>query len=354
MHLFIVAPNKIIIPSSILEATVMNIINDCLKNKHISIVIVGFPRFEDINKSMEGPDPVLFISKKEAGSFIKNVNDARVLHFGDNVKWAQNVPVYFMPLALPVEVNHQSLLNRILFKNTFNKHLKKATKIIAFNEWTYASLQQHYLDVNAKIELVSMELDTPKAFEWTVLSEAQEQIANGNNYFLFFTSLERFVPILKEFSVFKKWQQTTMNLVVLLQNQQDVDKAMILLHGYKFKKDIQVYSMDEVGDEWIAASYAILWEGVASMTATWIMKAIQYDIPLLFDDTISLPTAWQKAGEVISLSEPQILSNHFKLYYKDEIYRQARARMGKEWLDSINQAAKGKELFNNIVLSHIK
>jgi hypothetical protein len=26
------------------------------------------------------------------------------------------------------------------------------------------------------------------------------------------------------------------------------------------------------------------------------------------------------------------LSNHFKMYYKDEMYRQARAKMGKEWL----------------------
>ncbi len=354
MHLLIVAPNKFIIPSAILEATVVNIINNCLQNTHISIVIVGFPRYENLYKSFEGHDQVSFIRKKEAASFLKNVDDARVLHFGDNLKWAQNIPIYFMPLVPAVEVNKQSILKRFIFNSAFSNYLKKATKIIANNEWTFSILQQHYSAFKSKIELLAMQLDAPNTMEWTVLSAAKEEIANGNNFYLCFAPLERFIPILKEFSVFKKWQQTTMNLVMLLANQEEVDKAMMLLNGYKFKSDIQVYCIEEVGEEWLAASYAILWEGVSSFTSTWLIKSIQYDIPLLFDDKITLPTAWQKAGEVISFSEPQVLSNHFKLYYKDEIYRQARARMGKEWLDLINQPSEGKELFNNIVLSHNK
>jgi uncharacterized protein YlbG (UPF0298 family) len=354
MHLFIVAPNKFIIPSSILEATVVNLIKNCIKNKDLSIVIVGFPRFENLINEIEGVESISFVTKKEARLIGKHVKDARVLHFGDNVKWAQNIPVFFMPLVLPNDMNYLSFLKRFLLKRAFNNWVKKATKLVVSNEWALQSLQKNYANTSEKIEYAFLPILPPNAFAWTVLSEAQEQIANGNNYFLYFTSLERFVPILKEFSVFKKWQQTTMNLVLLLQNQQEVDKAMILLNGYKFKKDIQVYSMDEVGDEWLAASYAILWERAHSMMTTWIMKAIQYDIPLLFDDKIQLPADWQKAGEVISFSEPQMLSNHFKLYYKDEIYRQARARMGKEWLDSINEPIGRQELFNNIVLSHIK
>jgi hypothetical protein len=354
MHLFIVAPKKFIVPSAIVEATVVNIINTCLPNNELSIVIVGLPRFESLNKFNFKLDQILFISKKEAGLLIKNVQDVRVLHFGDNVKWAQNVPLYFMPLALPEEENNLSILKRFILKKTFNNFLKKANKIIAINEWTYSSLQTTYLDFINKIELVTLQLAPSNVMEWAVLSAAKEEIANGNNFYLYFAPIERFVPILKEFSVFKKWQQTTMNLVILLKSQQEVDKALILLKGYKFKNDIQVYSIEEVSDEWLAASYAILWEGVSCMIASWIISSIQNDIPLLFDHKIQLPTTWQNAGELLSLSTSQVLSNHFKLYYKDEIYRQARARMGKEWLDSINQSSEGKELFNKIVFSHIK
>ncbi|MEN9702434.1 MAG: hypothetical protein RIR55_1776 [Bacteroidota bacterium] len=354
MHLLIVAPKKLTMPSSILEAMVVDIIKNCKQNKDLSIVIVGFHGFENRIKEIEGVNHITFIAKKEAAIMVKQVKDARVLHFGDNLNWAQNIPVYFMPLALPSDLNNLSFLNRFLFKKVFNNYLKKASNIIATNDWAYASLQQNHVEFLHKMVQVSIPLNAPNALEWTTLSAAKEEIANGNNYFLYFAPLERFVPILKEFSVFKKWQQTTMNLVIMLQNQQEVDKAMILLKGYKFISDIQVYCIEDIDDEWFAASYAILWEGVSWFTSTWIIKSIQYDIPLLFDDKISLTTTWQKAGEVISFSDEQVLSNHFKLYYKDEIYRQARARMGKEWLDLINQPSEGKELFNNIVLSHIK
>jgi hypothetical protein len=59
---------------------------------------------------------------------------------------------------------------------------------------------------------------------------------------------------------------------------------------------------------------------------------IFYDIPLLFNFIKSQPDSWNKAGSVFSFSEQSALASHFKLYYKDEVYRQARARMGKEWL----------------------
>jgi hypothetical protein len=84
--------------------------------------------------------------------------------------------------------------------------------------------------------------------------------------------------------------------------------------------------------EWLAATYAILYEGVTFTKSNWILYAIEYEVPILFDAAMNLPEAWLQAGEVFSFTEEQALSNHFKLYYKDEIYRQSRARMGTEWL----------------------
>jgi hypothetical protein len=76
--------------------------------------------------------------------------------------------------------------------------------------------------------------------------------------------------------------------------------------------------------------------------------AIEYDIPLLFNNdenqNESLPTAWQQAGEQFSFEEKGGLSNHFKLYYKDEVYRQGRARMGKDWLTDLYAEKKNTAL----------
>ncbi len=353
MHLFIVAITKFNMPSSILEANIKDVLESVVLNKEGSIVIVGYPYSTTFRQQYEKLDNVSFASIKEASSLIKKVANARVLHFGDNVKWAQNIPLYFMPLVLPAEIANLSLLKSVLFKRAFNKWLKKATKILAVNDWTITSLQHNFPEFIPKMELLQLPITVPNSLEWAELSAAKEDIANGNNYFLFFAPVDRFVAILKEFSIFKKWQQTTMNLVMVLENQQQVDKAMVLLNGYKFKQDILLYTVDEVHTEWLAASYAILWEGIYSSKTNWITKSIQYDIPMLFDDQVSLPDSWLKAGEVFSFKESQVLSNHFKLYYKDEIYRQARARMGKEWLQTVNQGIARQELFNNIVLSHI-
>jgi hypothetical protein len=354
MHLFIVAPSKLIIPSAILEATMINVLNSCAGKTDINVVIIGFPFSENINMACQELQNVSFVSNKEAGALIRKVNQASVLHFGDNVKWAQNIPLYFMPLVLPSEMLNLPLWKRLLYKKAFNKWLKKATKMIVSSDWAMSNLQQNYPGYIDKIQIVHLPLKSPNILEWTELSAAKEEIANGNNYFLFFAPLERLVPIVKEFSIFKKWQQTTMNLVFVLENQQQVTKALILLNGYKFKNDVILYTADEVRPEWLAASYAILWEGVYATISAWIINAIQFDIPMLFDDKIQLPTSWLKAGEVFSFRESQMLSNHFKLYYKDEMYRQSRARIGKEWLESINQLSAQQELFNNIVLSHIK
>jgi hypothetical protein len=190
--------------------------------------------------------------------------------------------------------------------------------------------------------------------EWAQLAAAKDALTNGNNYFLCFAPIERMVAILKEFSLFKKWQQTTMNLVLIVENERALEKAFLLLQGYKFKQDIVIHAAASLCREWIAASYVVLMEGVHFSTSIWIETAIQYDVPLLIDEQVSLPSTWLTAGEVFLFSEPTLLSNHFKLYYKDELYRQSRARMGKRWLESINESNGTQELFNKIVLSHIK
>ena len=57
---------------------------------------------------------------------------------------------------------------------------------------------------------------------------------------------------------------------------------------------------------------------------------------LLFDKNDRQPNSWEAAGEVFTFSDKLVLSDHFKLYYKDEVYRQERARMGNKWHEGIN------------------
>jgi hypothetical protein len=337
-----------------LDAIIVDMVTVCQEQSGLHIVIVRDRYSKKLQELGDRSSMISLATISEASSIIKKASKASAIHFGTNMNWARQHPVYFFPLVIPSDFIKLSFLSRILLKRNFNKWLVKATKILCSNEWSLSTLQNAYPELNSHIQQVNLPIQPPIQFAWNELSEIKEQLTNGHNFFLIFAPLERFVAILKEFSIFKKWQQTTMNLVVVLENQHQVEKANVLLQGYKFRQDIVIHSQDEVGIDWLAASYAVLWEGVNASKATWMENAIQYDVPLLLDKQIHLPVTWRAAGENLLFSETQTLSNHFKLYYKDEVYRQSRARMGKRWMESISQEQEKLELFNKIVLSHIK
>jgi hypothetical protein len=354
MYFFINANSDLSIPNNILDAIIVEMVAVCQDQAELRIVIVRDRYAKKLQELIEGKPMISLATTSEAHLIIKKASKATAVHFGTNMNWARKHPVYFFPIAIPSDFTKLSFLSKILLKRNFNKWLAKTTKILCSNEWALSTLQNAYPECNNKIQQVNLPLQPPNQFAWNELFEVKEQLTKGNNYFLIFASAERFVAILKEFSIFKKWQQTTMNLVVVLENKQQVEKASVLLQGYKFREDIVIHTQDDVCIDWIAASYAVLWEGVDASKTKWIENAIQYDVPLLFDKQIKLPTAWLDAGEIFLFSESQALSNHFKLYYKDEVYRQSRARMGKRWMESISQEQGTQELFNKIVLSHIK
>ncbi len=353
MRLFVIAETELCIPRALVIAQVEDIIYSCATNLDAQVIVVGDNFPEAFMQFCIKYETVKIITNKEAALFIKQVTNATIIHFGVNVKWGKAFPSYFIPLTTPIQTANLSFLSRFLLRRKYNTWLAKSTKLLCNNQWGLTSLQTYYPLFEKNIQQVILPNMQAPIFEWQELSEAKEKLTNGNNYFLAFAPVVRFTDILKEFSVFKKWQQTTMHLVFVFDTKHEVAIAHQQLKGYKFRQDIAVHLAEEVCLEWIAATYAILWEGVDFSKSRWVEYAIQYDVPLLFDAQINLPENWLKAGENFAFTEKQALSNHFKLYYKDEVYRQARARMGKEWLHLLNQKTTGQELFNKIVLSHI-
>ena len=169
------------------------------------------------------------------------------------------------------------------------------------------------------------------------LSETRNELTQGHNYFLSFTPIDNLIATLKEFSLFKKWQLTTMVLVFILDNPKQLAEAQQILKGYKFQEDIVLKTLDQLEIEWLAAAYAVVMDGIDFDKTSLIEWAVHYDIPLLLNENNLQPASWLKAGDVFLFSEKNALFNHLKLYYKDEMYRQARAKLGKEWLVELTE-----------------
>jgi hypothetical protein len=345
MRLFLVLPTSLPISNALIIANAKALAPSFLQIKDVQLIVVTDAPSIDLLAESQDVDALRIQTVQEASVFIKQVTNAVVVHFGAPLKWAKGFPQYFIPLFDSSVLDAQSFIQRYLVKRKINNCFSSATKIIAMNDWALSKLQNNYPQWSAKIQLLSYTLPTTPAFEWQKLAATKANLSADNNYFLIFTSIEKFVPILKEFSIFKKWQQTTMHLVFVFDSSEQIQIASAQLKGYKFKDAIALHSIDEVQISWLAATYAILWEGVSYAHAIWMQQAMQLEIPLWMDEKLQLPDAWQKAGEIFSFDEKSALSNHFKLYYKDELYRQSKAKAGKEWLNALRMQDTTIDLF---------
>jgi hypothetical protein len=153
-------------------------------------------------------------------------------------------------------------------------------------------------------------------------------LTDGNQYLLAFVDSQDILPIVKAFSVFKKWQLSTMSLVFVLDTEADKEKAANLLLGYKYRDAVELVTIANFTLEWIAAAYLTIFSAMNSHRFQFLTYSMRYQIPFLLHqenpDIHFIATEMAKSGEYFDFKQPDLLANHFKLYYKDEMYRAAK------------------------------
>lgn len=275
---------------------------------------------------------VEFMSEKEAQAKFHSVINGVVLHFGRSIKGANIFPHYFIPLIDPSENASLGLIKKWLLKRTFSSSIKKSTATLCLNDWIYDTLSKSYSERNAQLSLTHLPLAAPIIYYWSIIAHTKEQFAGGNNYFLGLVDADKTIAVLKEFSIFKKWQLTNMTLVLVYQNTIAMQGAMDLLKGYKYKSDVYLYCYDDITEELLAGAYAMFCQSALLGNSGFVELAMQHQVPVMLDTNMALSKSWQGAGEYFNFEEKQSISNHFKLYYKDEAYRLSKSKMGSDWL----------------------
>ena len=243
-----------------------------------------------------------------------------LIHFSPVALWAKQLPSYFIPLTLPHLTGHLSWLKSLIEKKRFNKTMQAAKKVVALDEWP----AQNRLGV----ERLYLEKAPLPSFEWSQLAPVRSALTDGNQYLLAFVDTQDMIPIVKAFSVFKKWQLSTMSLVFVLDTEAEKDKAANLLLGYKYRDAVELVVIANFTLEWIAAAYLTIFSAMNSHRFQFLTYTMRYQIPFLMHqenpDHPFICSEMAKAGEYFDFKQPDVLANHFKLYYKDEMYRAAK------------------------------
>ena len=243
-----------------------------------------------------------------------------LIHFSPVARWAKQIPSYFIPLTLPHLTGHLSWIKSLLEKKRFHKTMQGAKQVLALDEW--------HAQNRTGVTRLYLEKAPLPSFEWAQLAPVRSALTDGNQYLLAFVDSHDILPIVKAFSVFKKWQLSTMSLVFVLDTEADKEKAANLLLGYKYRDAVELVTIANFTLEWIAAAYLTIFSAMNSHRFQFLTYSMRYQIPFLLHqenpDIHFIATEMAKSGEYFDFKQPDLLANHFKLYYKDEMYRAAK------------------------------
>ncbi len=243
-----------------------------------------------------------------------------LIHFSPVARWAKQIPSYFIPLTLPHLTGHLSWIKSLLEKKRFHKTMQGAKQVLALDEW--------HAQNRTGVTRLYLEKAPLPSFEWAQLAPVRSALTDGNQYLLAVVDSYDILPIVKAFCVFKKWQLSTMSLVFVLDTEADKEKAANLLLGYKYRDAVELVTIANFTLEWIAAAYLTIFSAMNSHRFQFLTYSMRYQIPFLLHqenpDNHFIATEMAKSGEYFDFKQPDLLANHFKLYYKDEMYRAAK------------------------------
>jgi len=263
---------------------------------------------------------VEWIHPAATAALIADSSASSLIHFGPVAIWAKQLPSFFIPLTIPHLSGHLSWIKSWLEKKRFNQTMQRAKQVLALDEWHAQNRQG--------VERVYLEKAALPSFEWSQLAPVRSALTDGNQYLLAFVGANEILPIVKAFSVFKKWQLSTMSLVFVMDTDAEKDKAANLLLGYKYKDAVELVTVSNFKLEWIAAAYLTIFSAMNSHRFQFLTYTMRYQIPFLMHHDQAavnfIATEMAEAGEYFDFKQPDILANHFKLYYKDEMYRAAK------------------------------
>lgn len=261
------------------------------------------------------PPGASLMSTMEAENLLVTCTNAVIIHFGSALKGADLFPQYFIDLTNPKHLE-KGLFANWLAQISYHKTIKKASGVFGWLDLPSPSLP---------------------SYEWSDLAMAKSRNSGGDNYFMALVSLSEIVSTLKEFSIFKKWQQTSMAILFICEDQKELSKAEILIKGYKYRNAVFLKTLENIDMIDFAAAYSTVWSKSTHYYTRLMQWSAGLGVPLLINSKSNWPVAYTKAGECFDFSETMGLSNHFKLYYKDEVYKQTRANHGHAWFNQMKQ-----------------
>lgn len=212
------------------------------------------------------------------------------------------------------------------------KSFRKAKVIVTTSLSSKKEIAEKYKIEENKINVVYHGVDEKfQPVKYEEKEKIKERYAEGNEYFLFYgddQSTDTLLKLLKAFSVFKKMQKSSMQLLIV--SKQNLSKEFLKEFDlYKFKDHVKVVKNIEVTElpQITGAAYALI---SFSAGYTEVLEGMRYDIPVIAANEDVIEEVCGDAALYFNNNNYKDIADKMMMVYKDENLRQQLIDKGKE------------------------
>lgn len=239
-------------------------------------------------------------------------------------------------------------IKQVLFVNTaltnkalvVKKSLQKASKIVVgseklLNDLSAESKISNPITIESKFQIISGAAHSIfKPLNYIETNVVKDGYADGREYFLAVASaftFHEFINLLKAFSAFKKWQKSSMKLLVLGHIADYKNQLSEKVATYKYREDVELLESEplDVEAKLFGAAYAVLSPVNQSQYYLPILQAFQANVPVICIENNSFSEAINNAVLTVAKDDVEAVANQMKLLYRDENLRSQKIAAGQ-------------------------
>ena len=262
-------------------------------------------------------------------------------------------------------LKHPSFLDKkfIHFYKKYNSlYFEKAAAIIVNSHFSKQNIIANYQTDSQKIKVVYQEIDnrfSPLDFEEKEL--IKQKYADGNEFFIYkgiIGNQENLLNLLKAFSFFKKWQKSSMQLIIAGEPGSGYAEFVESFKHFRFHNEVKM--LDLPNDEMlkvIAAAYAMVFIPLVETASVAPLEAMKCEVPVICSSIGELTELCGEAALVANENDFKDIAEKMILVFRDENLKNKLVQKGKEnlkeyqrnempsmFLDTILNAGKEKPL----------
>ncbi|MEN9684849.1 MAG: hypothetical protein RLZZ28_635 [Bacteroidota bacterium] len=223
-----------------------------------------------------------------------------------------------------------------------SKKMDGLEAIITTGDGQETAINNRFPAFKGKILTIQMPADTVfQPADWQLKERIKDGNTDGREYFFYAggtANESNAIMLLKAFSLFKKWQQSNMKLLIADKSVHKNSSFLEKLQSYKYREDVVIIKRPkkQFFAQLMASAYAFIELGVEDKFAPTIYAAFQTETALIAAEAGLVPELAGKAALYINERDQDMLAQHMLSLYKNEIQKSVLIEEGKKMLSGIS------------------